>query len=458
MYIKINQELLKCEAIRTGEGYLVDKAEFLSRLADSQAREYAAAVERVGADRAGRISLSSVAEITRANEMPTSDSGFVYLFYSNPTLKAPNTILDPATSVSNFRQFHRCGPYRIITHDHENGRKLPETPQQADFSKMTYISGGERYSVEQFLRDRSTMQMLVLKDGRIAGRWVDKGFSGNDPFVSMSVAKSLTSLCLCAALDDGLIGSMEDKLTKYVPELEDSGYRDVTIRQASGMRSGIDWVENNTDGTQGRFFEMFDYAFNGGKKSIHQYLVDIKEKRCEPDASFNYVTVDCHAVEWAVSNAVGMSLSDYFSKRIWSRIGTSQDAKWVTDLHGNEFSGSFFSAVPEDLAKLGQMVLDGGCAGGERILSAERLREFTTAREMVHEDPRDPGTGEGYNAFWWIPLGGGVRDYIARGIFGQFIYINETRRVVIVRNSIDYSFDGQQLESTKVLRAIAEQI
>jgi CubicO group peptidase (beta-lactamase class C family) len=281
---------------------------------------------------------------------------------------------------------------------------------------------GKRLTVDGYMAAYNVSGLMVLKDGKVVLERYAMGRRPSDRWTSFSVAKSVTSTLVGAAIADGKIASLEAPVTDYIPELKGSGYDGVTVRQLLMMSSGVKWNEDYEDPAS-------DVARAGaqppepGVNPIVSYMRHLPRAN-PPGTLFHYNTGETDLVGVLVSNAVGNSLAEYASEKIWRPYGMEQDAIWVVDGAGHERGGCCISMTLRDYARVGQFILDGGQAGGRQVLPAGWTAEAASKRI-------DNGSG-GYGYFWWIRSEGG---FAAEGIFGQAIAVIPQERLVIAINS-----------------------
>src|SRR5581483_2557808 len=248
-------------------------------------------------------------------------------------------------------------------------------------------------------------------------------------WMSMSVAKSVTSTLIGAAVRQGKIGSINDQVVQYVPVLRGSAYDGATVRDVLMMSSGVQWVETYTDSTSDRrhLLEAQIAQKPGGAMTVMQAL-----PRAYPPGTHNtYNTGETQVAAEILRGAVRTSLSEYLEERIWRRAGGMEaDATWWLESPGGiEIGGSGIAATLRDYGRIGMLMLNGGVVGGDSILPAGWTREATTPKVLKGGTPLD------YGYLWWpAETEAGKRDgaYSADGIFGQFIYVNPAARVVVV--------------------------
>jgi CubicO group peptidase (beta-lactamase class C family) len=278
--------------------------------------------------------------------------------------------------------------------------------------------------VDAYMAGQRSAALLVVHDGRLRLERYGLGFDQSGRWTSFSMAKSVTSTLAGAALKDGSIGSMDDKVSAYIPEMKGSAYDDVSIRQLLTMTSGVQWNEDYADPSS-------DVArFNNHKPAEGvEALVDYMRRlpRDVPAGTrWVYSTGETNLVGVLVRRATGKPLATYLAEKIWVPAGMEQPATWLLSRSGNEISGCCIQAAPRDFARLGVFIANGARIGGRSIVPDGWLAEATSERVATGR----PGRGYGYQ--WWTYADGA---FAARGIFGQGIFIDPKRKLVIVSNA-----------------------
>lgn len=272
--------------------------------------------------------------------------------------------------------------------------------------------------IESFLTDQNVGGLIVLKDGKIVLERYARGYSQQGRWTSFSVAKSFTSTLVGAAIKDGYIKSVDEPVTKYIPELAGSGYDGVSIAQLLTMTSGVKWNEDYTD-VKSDVARMFLEPVPAGEDPTVFYMKKLP-RETEPGKKWVYKTGETNLIGVLVMRATKKPLATYLSEKIWSQ-GMEQDAFWMADPSGHEVSGCCLSVSLRDYARMGQIALE----GGKGIVPANWFAEATRSHAQV--DPRSTDYGYGYQ-WWTYPKG----RFGAQGIFGQTIRIDPKTRVVIV--------------------------
>ena len=316
--------------------------------------------------------------------------------------------------------------------------QLPAAQHALAFS---YGFDGVDHAATDVLERTHTNALLVMKDGRIVSEIYRNNSGPDSRFIGWSMTKSLTSVMIGCALEDGHIASLDAPIADYLPELADGGYAGVTIRQVMEMRSGVDYEER------------YDFANPGTAASNHinalvrntQRFADAARtlpRLHEPGAVFQYKTIDTAVLGWLIERASGMSVAAYTERCIWEPLGAEADGFYIMDGEpgtGREFSGAGFNATLRDWARFGQMVLDGGVADGRRLVSAEWIAQST--QPTADEDQRRGG----YGLQWWTM--GGSEAFSAIGLQGQYVYIDPATRTVVVKLSYFPPGDNSALDA-----------
>lgn len=300
-------------------------------------------------------------------------------------------------------------------------RPLPKADRSLDVS---YSHGEKTWTVDDYMKATNASGVMVVKDGKILLERYGLGRKPEDRWISFSVTKSITSTLVGAAIQDGKIKSLDDKVTQYIPQLAGSAYEGVNLRQLLTMSSGVKWNEDYTD-PNSDVARASTAIREPGVNPIVSYMRTLP-RAYEPGTKFTYNTGETDLVGILVSNAVGKTLSEYASEKLWQAYGMERDATWVVDPAGHERGGCCMSMTVGDYARFGQFMLDGGMARGKQILPTGWIAE-ATSRQISNGAPP-----AGYGYFWWLGQGG---PYQASGIFGQSIAVIPAERLVIVINS-----------------------
>ena len=278
--------------------------------------------------------------------------------------------------------------------------------------------------VDAFMAGQRSAALLVLHDGKLRLERYGLGFDGSGRWTSFSVAKSFTSTLVGAAIKDGYIKSMDDKVSAYIPAMKGSAYDDVSIRQLLTMTSGVKWNEDYAD-PNSDVAKFNNHKPEEGVDALVSYMRKLP-REAPAGTRWLYSTGETNLVGLLLVQATKKPLADYLSEKIWKPAGMEQQATWLLSKSGNEISGCCLQAASRDYARMGQFILNGAMVNGQSIVPDGWLAEATTARTGIGQ----PGRGYGYQ--WWTYDDG---TFSARGIFGQGIFIDAKRKLVIVTNA-----------------------
>jgi CubicO group peptidase (beta-lactamase class C family) len=333
----------------------------------------------------------------------------------------------PDQQLIGYRVMEKINPHHVIPRG-AHVRALAQGPVQIA-PKWTWK--GQPYDVASYMAVMRTSGVLVLKDDKIVLERYALGRGPQDRWTSFSVAKSVTSTLVGAAIKDGHIKSLDAQVTDYIPELKGSAYEGVTVRQLLTMTSGVKWSEDYSD-PHSDVAQAGQKILEPGVDPIVSYMRRLPRADA-PGAKFVYKTGETDLAGILVSNAVGKPLATYLSEKIWAPYGMEQDGVWLDDPAGRQHGGCCISMTLRDYARFGQFILDGGKVGGVSVLPAG----WVTDASALHVN----FTGEqGYGYFWWIIPGG----FAAEGVFGQQVFIYPKERLVIAINSAWLRADARQ--------------
>lgn len=348
----------------------------------------------------------------------------------------------PAEQKVGYKNIEKLYKVRVVP----RGAKVRPLAPAAGPEPQVHIShAGADYDLDSYIEAFNVSGLLVLKDGEIALERYGLGRGEADRWASFSVTKSITSTLVGAAIADGYIGSENDPIVRYLPELAGSAYDAVTVRQLLTMTTGVRWIEDYADAGS-------DVARIGrepvvkGQSPTLAYMARLP-REAEPGTRFLYKTGETDLAGLLVSRATGKTLSQYLSERIWAPYGMEQEAVWMLDASEHERGGCCLSMSLRDYGRFGQFMLE----GGRDVLPEGWLARATSKQTPAYVE----GQGsDGYGYFWWISEGG--RGYDALGIFGQMIHVDPAQGLVIVVNSAWPRANGADLQgaNASLVRAL----
>jgi CubicO group peptidase (beta-lactamase class C family) len=340
------------------------------------------------------------------------------------------SMLDAEVNTLTFRSMDRLFTTRTVARSGPVWH-LPREDHAPDFS---YTFRGQARPATEFLGRTFTDALLILKDGRIVTELYRNNADEQTRFMAFSMTKSITSTLVGIALEEKRIQSLDDPVTRYLPELRGGGYDGVTVRHILQMRSGVDYEERYDFGNPGTAARNHELSLVKNVVRFADAARTIPRKH-RPGTVFEYKTLDTAVLGWLIERVSGGStVAAYTAQRVWEPLGAEADAYYIMDGEpgtGREFSGAGLNATLRDFARFGQMVLQEGEANGRRIVSAEWLREAT--RPTPTSPGEAPNARGGYGYQWWMTETPGA--FQAIGLQGQFLYIDRDTRTVIVKLS-----------------------
>ena len=278
--------------------------------------------------------------------------------------------------------------------------------------------------VDAYMAGQRSAALLVVHDGKLRLERYGLGFDGNGRWTSFSVAKSFTSTLVGAAVKDGFIKSLDDKVSVYIPDLKGSAYDDVSVRQLLTMTSGVKWNEDYAD-PNSDVAQFNNHKPDAGVEALVSYMRKLP-RDVPAGTRWHYSTGETNLVGTLVQQATKRPLATYLAEKVWGPAAMEQQATWILSKTGKEIGGCCIQAAARDYARVGQFILNGAMVNGKSIVPDGWWAEATTKRTDINQ----PGRGYGYQ--WWTYDDG---SYAARGIFGQGIFIDPKRKLVIVSNA-----------------------
>lgn len=278
--------------------------------------------------------------------------------------------------------------------------------------------------VDDYMKNQRTAGLIIIHNGKVRMEKYGLGYSNEGRWTSFSVAKSFTSTLVGAAIKDGYIKSIDDKVSDYIAGLKGSVYDDVTVEQLLTMTSGVAWNEDYED-PKSDVAVFINHEAEDGLDVTVSYMRNL-EREAPAGEKWVYKTGETNLIGVLVSEATGKTLSEYLTEKVWKPYGMETNAVWMTGSTGHEIAGCCISATLHDYARFGLFMLGGAKANGTSIVPDDWMSKATTSQVDIDAD------GKGYGYQWWTDADG---SYAAQGIFGQGIFIDPSRNLVIASNS-----------------------
>jgi CubicO group peptidase (beta-lactamase class C family) len=360
----------------------------------------------------------------------------LWLGYLEPKV----TLFEPAKVAINFRQMERAFPTR----------RIPASSQPRPLVETTLVPAYDLApELPAFLERSRTTSFLVLHQGNLAHESYYQGYDAESRATSFSVAKSFVSALVGIALQEGAISSLDDPVERYRPELGSGGFAGVTIRHLLQMSSGIAFSEHYDDPRSD--FSLINRRVYAQLQPVDRVAASFEAAE-PPGQTFNYASINTHVLAMVLEAATGKSLAEYLSDKLWEPLGATAEASWVTDLYGQEIGFWGLNARPRDFARLGLLYLQEGMWDGVEVVPASWIEESTRADRPFLQRGQIEGDW-GYQYQWWLPRGD-EDDFAAIGIWGQFIYVNRDRDLVVVKTSADPDYKRHEFEAIQLFRRL----
>ena len=293
-----------------------------------------------------------------------------------------------------------------------------------------------------WLDDRAVTALVVLKDGEIRHESYYKGTGPEDRRISWSVAKSYLS-------EDGAIESLDDPVTLYATALEGAAYDGTSILNVLQMASGVtfdeDYLDFNSDiNRMGRVLAL--------GQSMNGFAAGLRDRFTDPGRQWQYVSIDTHVIGMVIEGATGRTIPDLMQEKLIAPMGLEADPLYITDGHGTAFVLGGLNLTTRDYARFGQMFLQMGEWNGQQIVPIDWVAASTEPSA-----PTAPGA-EQYGLQWWMAPDAPAGEFYGRGIYGQYIYINRAKGVVIAANGADRAFRdaGANEQNIAMFRRLAD--
>jgi CubicO group peptidase (beta-lactamase class C family) len=348
-------------------------------------------------------------------------------------LLAVNSLFEAENIVQNFSHMDRAFLTVPLSRGEGPVSPLPAGPAY-----------GLPADVQDWVAARSVTGLVILKDGTLRHESYYLGTGPEDLRISWSVAKSFLASLFGILEAEGAFASLDDPVTKYAPLLVGSGYDGATVRDVLTMSSGVrfneDYLDFNSDiNRMGRVLAL------GG--SMDAFAASLT-REVPPGSRWHYVSIDTHVVGMVIRGATGKDIPELMNDRLIGPLGLEADPYYLTDGKGVSFVLGGLNLRTRDYARFGQMVLQGGQWQGRQIVPADWVKRMTSPQAK---------DGSAYGFQWWIPANAAPGEVMAQGIYGQYIYIDPGRGVVIAVNAADRGFEDAGVDEGNIamLRRIA---
>ena len=350
------------------------------------------------------------------------------------------------------------------------GPVRPLGEAKRDFSTLRYtLADGSTGELDTLFDTAYTDALVVLHRGQVVLEEYLNGMSADSLHQMMSVTKSFTGMMVLHAAQLGLL-DLAAPVVQYIPELAGSAWSTATVQHAVDMTTGVEFDEVYDD-PNGSFMQYtvgagFAEAPEGyqGARTTFDALQNMRELGTHGD-TFHYVTPNTEVAGLVLARTTGKGLAQWCSEVIWQQIGAEHDAYIIVDRVGTQLAGAGLNATARDLARVGQMLLDGGTVGDAQVLAPEVVRTIAAGGDrdvFARGLPVEPDAayhGWSYRNCWWYTHNAHAA-YTGIGINGQWLYIDPAAEMVLVMQSSNPLADDATIDDVllRAFHAIAREL
>ena len=319
---------------------------------------------------------------------------------------------------------------------------------------------GDDIDFNSFLKKTETLGFLIIKNDSIVYEYYAPQKDDQMIVPSFSVAKSVVSILLGIAIDEGYVKSVKEPITNYLTDLDREKFGKITIEDVLNMRSGIDFNESY-------FNPLGDVAKYYYGTNLKKYIAKQGIKK-EPDSAFQYISLNTQLLGFIVERATGKKLDEYLQQKLWQPMGMEYDASWSIDSkrNGNIKAFCCLNARMRDFAKFGRLYLNKGNWNGQQLVSTtwveqsikpEPKNNFIYSYQWWHTRTYTNQADTLSNGFMYKPINYNKKaddrkplneaiypnmDFYAEGILGQYVYVFPEKNIIIVRLGKNYNFQS----------------
>jgi len=328
---------------------------------------------------------------------------------------------------AHLRNFAIWGKHTI--HDYKThptrlvaaGRTPQYWPLDSNFNKGVIPD-----SLLNIIDSNDTHAFLVFQDGKLLYERYWDGYTPKTLSGSFSAAKSMISLLIGIALDEGKIKSLEEPVGNYVPHFKEAGLEKVRIKDLLTMSSGTNYKESDKS-----YFSLNAYGYYGDDE---EYMVNKMAFKEPAGQHWEYRSGDTQVLGLIVEKVFGQNISTLISERFLKPMGAEEDALWLLDgAKKHEKAFCCFNGVARDYARFGELILHNGNWKGKQIVSEKYVKEATTPASYLKDPNENENPVDFYGYQYWMAQEQGHDIVFQNGLFGQYVYVIRDKNAVVVR-------------------------
>ncbi|WP_448955940.1 serine hydrolase domain-containing protein [Labrys neptuniae] len=335
-----------------------------------------------------------------------------------------------------------------------------------DLLRQTFVLNDRHVSVAEVVRQTFTDAMVVMKSGRVIADFHAPNFTLQSRHILFSTSKSVTSIIAGILRDDGLL-DFDELVPRYVPALKSSAYGDARVRDVLDMRVSLDFEEvyHDPHGPYARYRRagLLDPPEPGDRaETVVEFIAGLQKGKGDHGGPYHYASPNSDVLGLVIQGASGRRFPDLASERLFQPLGAKQDAYVTVDRAGTPRTGGGINMTPRDLARIGEMMRQGGTANGRRIVSREWVQDTVTggSRQAWAESTSATWLPQGRYRNKWYQTGTGNGAFFALGIHGQWLYVDPRAEMVIAKfaSQPDAIVDDAKDDNLMLFAAIAEML
>lgn len=371
-------------------------------------------------------------------------SAFIYRNEINLLFKSLNSFKDENLA-NTFQNIYKIQPTKEI----KKGNNVYEFGREEDELPVGFKFKGEEFLVDDFLKETKTSGLIVIKDDVIKHESYYLGADEKTLFASNSMGKSFVSALMGIAISEGYIESVDDPIGKYIKEFENTEIENIPIKACLQMASGLDFDED-TDMSK---YSMKTLLGNPAMKLISK--IGLKE---DPFTSRQYLSINTEILGEIIRNSTGYTLTEFMEEKLWKKLGVENNVFWTLS-NDKELAMGGLSISLRDYARFARLYLNNGVVNNEQIIPINWIKDSMD----ISSDYSKPGASNdsyndiGYGYQWWIPEGN-EGEFLAIGVYSQWVYVNRSKNIIIVKTSADSNFmeKDYELKHIEFFRGLAE--
>ena len=322
----------------------------------------------------------------------------------------------------------------------------PRTYQRTliDPNNIFYTYEGARRSIADYIDRAGAAGLLAIHDGTVVLEHYGLGINNDDRFHIWSASKSFTATLIAIAVREGKVASLDDPVSEYVPEFQNTAYGETSIRNLLMMASGIDFFHSGDPGRTDLYWDVVNQ-----EQSIDDWTKALT-RRAPAGTDFNYTLTDTHVLSIVLRAVYDMSFAEILETKLWQPAGFASNATWGQNTSGSDghaLGHCCLSLTLQDFAHLGQLYLDEFVIGGEQMVPADWVGAVA-----------QPGVSGEYSLQFWLPSGHD-QEFIARGAFSNYLWIDTARGFTVAQFGTPPPRDAlSNSEHTAAMRAIGDAV